>query len=505
MERASGILLPIFSLPGRYGIGSLGKEARDFADFLKAAGQKWWQVLPVGPVGSGNSPYASPSTFAGNPLFIDLDALGAEGLLTAAELAEAQVPSTDKVDYEALKATREPLLRKAFGRMSPEGLRAVEDFAAKNPWVREYALYCAARTHFGGAAWYDWPDQALRRHEPWVLPGWREKLASDVAFHTCVQYWFFTQWAALKQYVNGLGIKIIGDIPIYVSLDSADVWAEREQFLLDSDGRPSQVAGVPPDYFSAEGQLWGNPLYNWGYMKADGFGWWIRRVDGAIRLFDTIRIDHFRGLESYWAVPAGAETAKVGHWEKGPGMDLLRVLNTWFWYADVHYIAEDLGLLTDAVHELRDQAGLPGMKVLQFAFDNPGNAYLPHNYPAHCICYTGTHDNNTLVGWYEGAGEEERDFVERYLGVRDDTEAVRKAVLRSGQGSVAELFVAQMQDYLALGAEARVNVPGVAENNWCWRMLPGKTTPELAQEIRQLTYTFGRCAPLTEAAACDKL
>ena len=223
MERASGILLPIFSLPGRYGIGSLGKEARDFADFLKEAGQKWWQVLPVGPVGSGNSPYASPSTFAGNPLFIDLDALGAEGLLTAAELAEAQVPSTDKVDYEALKATREPLLRKAFGRMSPEGLRAVEDFAAKNPWVREYALYCTARTHFGGAAWYDWPDQALRRHEPWVLPGWREKLASDVAFHTCVQYWFFTQWAALKQYVNGLGIKIIGDIPIYVSLDSADV------------------------------------------------------------------------------------------------------------------------------------------------------------------------------------------------------------------------------------------------------------------------------------------
>ena len=313
MRRSAGILLPIFSLPSDYGIGSLGKEARAFADFLHDAGQSWWQILPVGPVGSGNSPYASPSTFAGNPLFIDLDALGAEGLLTAAELAAARVPSTDKVDYETLKTTREPLLRKAFRRMSPEGLAAVEAFAAQNPWVREYALYCAARAHFGGAAWYDWPDEGLRRHEPWALGTWRETLRDEVAFHTCVQYWFFTQWAALKSYVNDLGIRIIGDIPIYVSLDSADVWSEREQFLLDSEGRPSQVAGVPPDYFSADGQLWGNPLYNWDFMRSDGFGWWIRRVDGAIRLFDTIRIDHFRGLESYWAVPAGAETAKVGH------------------------------------------------------------------------------------------------------------------------------------------------------------------------------------------------
>ena len=322
MERSAGILLPIFSLPGRYGIGSLGKEARAFADFLKEAGQKWWQILPVGLVGAGNSPYASPSTFAGNPLFIDLDILAEQGFLTHAELRSAQVPASDKIDYAALETSREALLRKAFSRVDGENAQAVRAFADQNPWVKEFALYRAARAHFG-CPWYEWEDEALRRHEEDALWRWRVLLAEDVAFHTCVQYWFFTQWAALKSYVNGLGIKIIGDIPIYVSLDSADVWAEPEQFLLDEEGRPSKVAGVPPDYFAEDGQLWGNPLYDWEYMKRDGFGWWIRRVDGAIRLFDIVRIDHFRGLESYWAVPADSDTAKVGQWEKGPGMDLL--------------------------------------------------------------------------------------------------------------------------------------------------------------------------------------
>ena len=494
MSRTAGILLPIFSLPSPYGIGSLGAEARAFADFLHAAGQKWWQILPVGPTGAGNSPYSSESTFAGNLLYIDLDTLAAEGLLDEEDLETAKMPAGDRIDYAGLKAVREPLLRKAFHRMSQQQLDEVSSFAAQLPWVKEYALYRAAKTHFGGDAWYEWPDEGLRRHEPEAMFRWRMELREDVAFYTCVQYWFFQQWAALKKYVNDLGIKIIGDIPIYVSLDSVDVWSEREQFLLDWEGRPSKVAGVPPDYFSEDGQLWGNPLYNWEHMKNDGFGWWIRRVDGAIRLFDTIRIDHFRGLESYWAVPADSDTAKIGQWEKGPGMDLMRVLNSWFWYADVNYIAEDLGTLTEEVHQLRREAGLPGMKVLQFAFDDPWNAYLPHNYDRDCICYSGTHDNNTLAGWYAAAGEEERDYVEQYLGVRDDVETVCRAVMRCGMASVADLFVAQMQDYLELGPEARTNTPGTLGGNWRWRMTADQASPELADRIATMTHMYGRSA-----------
>ena len=489
MKRSAGILLPIFSLPSDYGIGSLGKEARAFADFLHDAGQSWWQILPVGPTGLGNSPYTSASTFAGNPLFIDLETLAADGLLDETDLASARLPVTDKVDYEAVYRVREPLLRKAAKLAWEKDGEAIRAFAEKTPWLKEYTLFQAAKARFG-CSWCDWPDEALRRHESAAVERWRKELEEDVAYHTCVQFWFFTQWAALKAYVNGLGIHIIGDVPIYVSLDSSDVWSEREQFLLDGEGRPSKVAGVPPDYFSEDGQLWGNPLYDWAAMKRDGFGWWIRRVEGAVKLFDAIRIDHFRGLESYWAIPADSQTAKVGQWEKGPGMDLLRVLTSWF--SGITYIAEDLGLLTDAVHDLRNESGLPGMKVLEFAFSGPDNAYLPHHYQRHCICYTGTHDNDTAVGWYTHATKEEKAFAKAYLGA-EDAESARRGLLRAGQGSVAELFVAQLQDYLGLGSEARINVPGVADDNWCWRLRPGKTTPALAEEIRELTHTFSRC------------
>ena len=467
MERSAGMLLPIFSLPGDYGAGVLGAEARGFVDFLHVAGQKWWQILPIGPTGAGNSPYTSESTFAGNPLLIDPERLAAEGLLDRADLEGAKLPPSDQIDYGALYRLREPLLRKAFQRARGKGDEAVRAFSESRPWLREYVLYRAAKIHF-------------RRRE----------LREDVDFRSYVQFWFFTQWEELKAYANGQGVKIIGDMPIYVSLDSADVWSERKEFLLDGEGRPSKVAGVPPDYFSQEGQLWGNPLYNWEAMKRDGFGWWIRRVEGASRLFDAIRIDHFRGLESYWAVPAGSDTAKTGAWEKGPGMDLLRVLTSWF--PQTTYIAEDLGILTDDVHRLREEAGLPGMKVLEFAFSGPDNAYLPHHYRPGCICYTGTHDNDTAAGWYAHASEEERAFVKTYLGVSDGESAAR-ALLRCGQGSVAELFVAQMQDYLGLGSEARLNVPGVAEGNWRWRLLPGQATEELAEEIRAMTAVFSRC------------
>ncbi len=490
MERSAGILLPIFSLPGAYGAGVLGAEARAFVDFLHDAGQRWWQILPIGPTGAGNSPYTSESTFAGNPLLIDLERLAADGLLDRADLEGAQVPPSDRIDYGQLYRLREPLLRKAFQRARGRGDEEVRAFSEKNPWLAEYVLYRAAKIRFDNAAWFDWPDEGLRRHEPEALERWRRELREDVAFRSYVQFWFFTQWAELKDYANEQGVRIIGDMPIYVSLDSADVWSEREAFLLDAEGRPSKVAGVPPDYFSEEGQLWGNPLYDWEAMKRDGFGWWIRRVEGASRLFDAIRIDHFRGLESYWAVPAESDTAKTGAWEKGPGMDLLRVLTSWF--PQTTYIAEDLGILTDEVHRLREEAGLPGMKVLEFAFSGPDNAYLPHHYRPGCICYTGTHDNDTAAGWYAHASEEERAFVETYLGASDAGSAV-KALLRCGQGSVAELFVAQMQDYLGLGSEARLNVPGVAEGNWCWRLLPGQATETLAREIRAMTAAFSRC------------
>ena len=491
MDRASGILLPISALPSPYGIGTLGKAAYAFADFLHAAGQRYWQLLPLGPTSYGDSPYQSFSTFAGNPYFIDLDLLAEEGLLDKEDLAAADWGNDPRyVDYGKIYEVRFDVLRRAFLRGRERDREAVERFQAENPWLKNYALYMAVKAHFGMKSWLEWPDEAIRVRAPEAVARYEKELAEDVAFYTYLQYLFFKQWGELREYIHNLGIRIIGDLPIYVAMDSADVWAEPEFFQLGEGNIPTEVSGVPPDYFSADGQLWGNPLYDYDRMRQDGFGWWIRRVEGASRLFDVIRIDHFRGLESYWAVPYGAETAREGRWRKGPGMDLVGVLTQWFHGLDI--IAEDLGFLTPEVHQLLRDSGLPGMKVLEFAFDarEPSN-YLPHTYERNCVCYVGTHDNETVMQWREQADRADVTFARKYLGL-NEAEGFHWGMIRGGMSSVADTFVAQMQDYLGLGAEGRMNTPGTLGNNWRWRLLPGEASPALARKIRQYAHMYGR-------------
>ena len=499
MKRSCGILLPIFSLPSPHGIGTLGRAAYDFVDFLRAAGQSWWQVLPLGPTGYGDSPYQSFSAYAGNPYLIDLDLLAEEGLLTAHELsALPQNPDPARVDYGALYATRLPLLKKAAARGLKRDAAAVDAFAEENRgWLPDYALYMAAKQHFDMRPWTQWPDEGLRLRKPEAMAHYRSLLAQEIDTLIYIQFLFFRQWNVLRAYARKQGIGIIGDMPIYVSMDSADVWREPQFFLLDSRGFPTEVAGVPPDDFTADGQLWGNPLYNWDGLKSDGYGWWIRRVDGAAKLYDVVRIDHFRGFESFWAVPYGDATAQNGRWVKGPGMELLRVLTGWF--PNLQFIAEDLGYLTPEVRQLLADSGLPGMKVLEFAFDarQPSN-YLPHLYSRHCVCYTGTHDNTPLAAWLAEADPADLAFAAKYLGLSRE-EGFRQGILRGGLGSVAELFVAQMQDYLGLGADARINTPGTAAGNWQWRLLPHQLTPALAAQLAALARIYGRSpAPIEQ-------
>ena len=491
MDRASGILLPISALPSPYGIGTLGKAAYAFADFLHAAGQRYWQLLPLGPTSYGDSPYQSFSTFAGNPYFIDLDLLAEEGFLDKEDLAAADWGNDPRyVDYGKIYEVRFDVLRRAFLRGRERDREAVERFQAENPWLKNYALYMAVKAHFGMKSWLEWPDEAIRVRAPEAVARYEKELAEDVAFYTYLQYLFFKQWGELREYIHSLGIRIIGDLPIYVAMDSADVWAEPEFFQLGEGNIPTEVSGVPPDYFSADGQLWGNPLYDYDRMRQDGFGWWIRRVEGASRLFDVIRIDHFRGLESYWAVPYGAETAREGRWRKGPGMDLVGVLTQWFHGLDI--IAEDLGFLTPEVHQLLRDSGLPGMKVLEFAFDarEPSN-YLPHTYERNCVCYVGTHDNETVMQWREQADRADVTFARKYLGL-NEAEGFHWGMIRGGMSSVADTFVVQMQDYLGLGAEGRMNTPGTLGNNWRWRLLPGEASPALARKIRRYAHMYGR-------------
>ena len=491
--RASGILMHISSLPSPWGIGTLGREARAFADFLAAAGQKYWQILPLGPTGYGDSPYQTGSAFAGNPYFIDLDALCADGLLTREEVSSVFWGGDPaRVDYGALFNGRPGLLKKAYQRGWDRDREAVAAFRAENSgWLEDFALFTACKARFNMRPWIEWEDEDLRlRRSPEVLARYAEELREDVEQCVYTQFLFDRQWKALRSYVHGKGIDIIGDVPIYVPLDSADVWADAEYFQLDAQRRPIDVAGVPPDYFTEDGQLWGNPLYDWDKMRADGFSWWIRRMKAAAELYDVVRIDHFRGLESYWAVPYGDPTARYGRWKPGPGRDFVTAIKTDL--PKLRIIAEDLGFLTDEVIALREFSGFPGMKILQFAFDPKGNSeYLPHRCEVNSVCYIGTHDNNTLGQWLAETNTDSLALAREYLGL-NHKEGYAFGMLRGGMASPSELFVAQMQDWLVLGAESRMNSPGLLGGNWQWRMKPGAITPALTKKIARMTELYGR-------------
>lgn len=489
--RSSGILLHISSLPSSYGIGTLGKAAYYFADFLSSAGQKYWQILPIGPTSYGDSPYQTFSTHAGNPYFIDLDTLISEGYLTRSEVEAVDWSAhTERVDYDFQFSARFPLLRRAYERGRDRDVEALAQFRRENPWVEDYALYMAVKCSRNMESWEHWPEE-IRLRRPGAVETYATRYADDVSFFCFLQLLFYRQWNALRGYLHEKGILLIGDIPIYVPYDSCDVWANPELFQLDENGRPTAVAGCPPDCFSADGQLWGNPLYDWGRMAQDDFAWWKQRIDTASHLYDVTRLDHFRGLESYWAIPYGDTTARGGRWLPGPDHAFVEMLHRCF--PRLALIAEDLGFLTDAVRRLQSDSGFPGMKVLEFAFDprEPSN-YLPHRYERNCICYTGTHDNETLVQWLSTIAPETRAYVAEYLGVEPGSDLVY-ALIRAGMASVADTFIVQMQDVLELGADARMNLPGtVSTDNWSWRLAEDALTSELAARLRRMVELYER-------------
>ena len=488
--RSSGILMHITSLPGAYGVGTMGKEAFAFVDFLKDAGQSCWQILPLTPTGYGDSPYQSCSTFAGNHYLIDLDALVEEGLLKAEELETVQwCRREDKVDFGLLYNSRISILRLAYDRF-----RAGEDFdafcAENAAWLPDFALFMALKDRNGGKPWQEWEAGLRQRREPDMAKA-RSELSREIRFYSFVQYLFFRQWNALHHYAAEQGITIIGDVPIYVPFDSAEVWAEPGLFQLDENLHPTVVAGCPPDAFSEDGQLWGNPIYRWEEMKKDGYSWWLRRLAAAGKLYDVVRMDHFRGLEAYWAVPYGDTTARNGRWIKGPDKDFIRAVKQGL--PQLKMIAEDLGFLTQEVLELKEFSGYPGMKVLQFGFDpREPSDYLPHTYTGNSVCYTGTHDNLTMRQWFDTADEVMLDFAGRYLNLKEEKDYVWD-VIRTAFASVSDLCIIPMQDYLDLGAEARMNFPGtLSDKNWTWRLKSGIINKDWAKKIRDLTALYAR-------------
>jgi 4-alpha-glucanotransferase len=490
--RCAGVLLHPTSLPGRFGIGDLGDELVEFLDWTKSAGLRLWQVLPLNPPGFGNSPYGCLSSYAGNPLLISPQRLLEAGLLPKGALDGAPSFPGARVDFDRVHALKWRLLRDSFAhfgrRGSAEQRASLAKLEADNAWLPEWGLYAALKERHGGEQWTSWP-KPLALHEPAAIAAARVELANEIRFHTYVQWLFFTQWAAVREAAHARGIRIMGDVPIYVAGDSADVWANRRLFQLDDRGEPTVVAGVPPDYFSDSGQRWGNPLYRWDLLRESGYRWWVSRFRAALRFADVLRVDHFRGFAAYWEIPAGEPTAIHGRWMPGPGRALFDAARETL--GDLPLVAEDLGHITPEVHELRRAIGVPGMRILQFAFAQPESPHLPHSYAPLTVVYTGTHDNDTARGWFTAAPDAERAAAATYLGASEPRD-VPWALIRAAFTSVAQTAVVPVQDVLGLGSEARMNRPGDGDGNWSWRLAPGALTPRHARDLRELAKVTGR-------------
>ncbi|MDD6039448.1 MAG: 4-alpha-glucanotransferase [bacterium] len=494
--RSSGILLPISALPGKYGIGCFSKEAYAFVDFLADAGQTLWQILPLGPTSYGDSPYQSFSTFAGNPYFISLEQLIEEGVLTEAECEAMDFGSNEtSIDYGKLYESRFNVLRLAYERTKLDNSKEYAQFLKENAhWIEDYALYMAIKMEHDAQSWSTWEDE-IRLRQPQAMAEYRKKLATEIDFYKYMQFKFYEQWEQLKGYANEKGIRIIGDIPIYVAFDSSDAWANPDLFQFDENCEPISVAGCPPDGFSATGQLWGNPLYRWEVHKETGYEWWIQRIKACYKMYDIIRIDHFRGFDEYYSIPATDETAEFGHWEKGPGYELFEAIEAKL--GKLNIIVEDLGFITDSVRELVAKTGWPNMKVLEFAFDSRDssgpNEYIPFRYNSNCVVYTGTHDNETLFGWLDSICEEDYALVEAYLDKKGaDKRSLVHSLIVLAMSSVAERCVIPMQDHLGLDNDARMNTPSTLGGNWQWRMKSGQLTKKLAKEIFSMSVIYGR-------------
>ena len=498
MERSAGVIMHIASLPGKFGIGTFGKEAYEYVEFLYKSGMRYWQILPLGQTGYGDSPYQSFSAFPGNPYFIDFDILKDEGILSKAEyINENYGDNEEYIDYGLLFNIKYIVLRRAY-----ENFKKSHNFLLKeyfesfkeenNWWLDNYSLYMAVKGKFNLASWQEWDDD-IKKRRPEAIELYRNELSDEIEFWSFIQFLFFKQWNELKSYANEKGIKIIGDMPIYVAEDSADVWSNPEAYLIYEETlKPISIAGCPPDAFSETGQLWGNPLYDWNYMEKTGYKWWIKRVEESLKIYDVVRIDHFRGFESYWEIPYGDTTAINGKWVKGPGIKLFNAIKESL--GEINVIAEDLGFLTNEVKEFLEETGFPGMKVLQFAFDEREESnYLPHTYTNNCIAYTGTHDNDTFRGWFELTGNKsDVKYCKEYLALTEE-EGYNWGFIRGTWASVADVSIALMQDFLNLGNETRVNFPSTLGGNWKWRIKEGSYNTELADKIYKYTKMYGRC------------